>query len=172
MTARVQSTTVSPEPGHAASITSLLRFMEKHEAVHGPQHGEAARPQFFLSGTGEHDRVEINEQLYGVLKQAVEALSRGQSVSIAASDQQITTQQAGEMLGISRPTVVQLIEAGDLPAHVPGAVRRKLLLSDVLAYRDKIHARRTAFIAESAKEFGDLDPDEMKDLLQEARKAS
>lgn len=171
MTGPAQSTTVSPEPGHAASTASLLRFMKDHEAVHGPQHGESVRPQFFLSGTGEHDRVEINEQLYGVLKQAVEALNRGQSVSIAASDQQITTQQAGEILGISRPTVVQLIEAGELPAHVPGTVRRKLLLSDVLAYRDRIYARRTAFITESAKEFGDLDPDEMSELLGEARKA-
>lgn len=170
MTARVQNAPVSPDPGHAASIASLLRFMEEREAAHGPQHGEAVRPQFFLSSSGEHDRVEINEQLYGVLKQAVEALNRGQSVSIAASDQQITTQQAGEILGISRPTVVQLIETGELPAHVPGAVRRKLLLSDVLAYRDKIHARRTAFIAESAEEFGDLDQEDAKDLLREAKK--
>lgn len=169
MTARVQNAPVSPDPGHAASVASLLRFMEEHEAAHGPQHGEAARPQFFLSGSGEDDRVEINEQLYGVLKQAVEALNRGQSVRIAASDQQVTTQQAGEILGISRPTVVQLIETGELPAHVPGAVRRKLLLSDVLAYRDKIRARRTAFIAESAEEFGDLAQDEVKGLLQEAK---
>ncbi|MFJ2535719.1 excisionase family DNA-binding protein [Microbacterium maritypicum] len=140
--------------------------MEAHEA----HRGGAPEPSFFLSGAGEHDRVELSEQLYTVLRQTAAALSQGQSVSISARDQELTTQQAGEILGISRPTVVQLIESGELPAHVPGTVRRKLYLSDVLSYRDEIQSRRNAFITESSARYGDADVDDISELLAEARK--
>jgi excisionase family DNA binding protein len=165
--ARAQDVTVSPVPEQAESFATVLSFMEAHEA----KRGAAPAAGFFLSGAGEHDRVELNEQLYDVLKQAVEALNRGQSVSLSARDREITTQQAGEILGISRPTVVQLIESGEIPAHVPGAVRRKLFLSDVLAYRDEIQGRRNTFIAESSARYGDVDLEDVDALLAEARKA-
>ncbi|WP_244093604.1 MULTISPECIES: excisionase family DNA-binding protein [unclassified Microbacterium] len=164
---RAQDVTVSPAPEQAENIATLLSFMEAHEA----KRGTVPAAGFFLSGAGEHDRVELNEQLYDVLKQAVEALSRGQSVSLSARDQEITTQQAGEILGISRPTVVHLIESGEIPAHVPGTVRRKLYLSDVLTYRDEIRARRNAFIAESSARYGDADLEDVDALVAEAREA-
>ena len=47
-------------------------------------------------------------------------------------DQEISTQQAAEILGLSRPTVVRLIDEGKLDAHVPGTVRRKLRLAQEL----------------------------------------
>ena len=40
---------------------------------------------------------------------------------------------AAEILGLSRPTVVRLIEDGELHAHVPGAIRRKLRLAECLS---------------------------------------
>ena len=163
---RAQDTTVSPAPEQADQIATLISFMEAHEA----HRGGAPEPSFFLSGAGEHDRVELSEQLYTVLRQTAAALSQGQSVSISARDQELTTQQAGEILGISRPTVVQLIESGELPAHVPGTVRRKLYLSDVLSYRDEIQSRRNAFITESSARYGDADVDDISELLAEARK--
>lgn len=163
---RAQDTTVSPAPEQADQIATLISFMEAHEA----HRGGTPEPSFFLSGAGEHDRVELSEQLYTVLRQTAAALSQGQSVSISARDQELTTQQAGEILGISRPTVVQLIESGELPAHVPGTVRRKLYLSDVLSYRDEIQSRRNAFITESSARYGDADVDDISELLTEARK--
>lgn len=169
--ARVQDTTVTPESQDLGSIDEIRRFMEAHEAHVGPRHGEIPAPVFYLSGAGAQDRVELNESLYNVLKQAVEALHRGQSVTIAARDQELTTQQAAEILGISRPTVVGLIDAGELPAHVPGASRRKLFLSDVMAYRDEIQNRRNVFISSSLDRYSDVDPAELSELVAKARKA-
>ena len=165
--ARPHETTVSPVPEQAEQIATLISFMEAHDA----RRGGAPEPSFFLSGAGEGDRVELSEQLYTVLKQAADALSHGQSVSISARDEELTTQQAAEILGISRPTVVQLIESGELPAHVPGTVKRRLYLSDVLAYRDEIQARRNAFIAASSARFSGGDVDDASALLADARKA-
>lgn len=156
---------VSPAPADAGELAKVLSFIEAHEA----RHGASPEPVFYLSGSGEHDRVELTEQLHEILKRVVHALSHGQSISILTRDQEISTQQAAEILGLSRPTVVRLIEDGELHAHVPGTVRRKLRLADVLAYREELRARRNRFITESSAEFENADDDEVAGLLAEAR---
>ncbi|MCI4674593.1 helix-turn-helix domain-containing protein [Candidatus Mycolicibacterium alkanivorans] len=161
---------VSPVPADADGLANVLSFIQAHEA----RPGTSPEPAFFLSGAGEHDRVELTEQLHEILKRVVHALSHGQSVSILTRDQEISTQQAAELLGLSRPTVVRLIADGELHAHVPGAVRRKLRLADVLAYREELRARRNRFITESSAEFADADADadadEVTELLAEAKR--
>lgn len=156
---------VSPIATEADDLAKVLSFIEAHEARHG-----ALEPTFFLSGSGEHDRVELTEQVHEILKRVVQALSHGQSISILTRDQEISTQQAAEILGLSRPTVVRLIEDGELPAHVPGSVRRKLRLIDVLAYREELRARRNQFITESSAEFDDLSDAEVAEALAEAQR--
>jgi excisionase family DNA binding protein len=162
---------VSAAPTDADDLAKVRSFIEAHEA----RYGSSPAPVFFLSGSGEHDRVELTEQLHAILKQVVQALSHGQSISILTRDQEISTQQAAEILGLSRPTVVKLIEAGELSAHVPGAVRRKLRLADVLAYREELRTRRNRFITESSAEYdsvdaGEVDAREVAELLQQARR--
>lgn len=157
---------VSPAPIDAEGLAKVLSFIEAHEE----RHGTSPEPAFFLTGAGEHDRVELTEQLHAILKQVVQAMSHGQSISILTRDQEITTQQAAEILGLSRPTVVRLIDEGELQAHVPGAVRRKLRLADVLAYREELRARRNRFITESSAEYDDVDADDVAALLEEARR--
>lgn len=157
---------VTPAPTDTEELAKVLSFIEGHET----RHGSSPEPAFFLSGSGEHDRVELTEQLHSILKQVVQALSQGQSISILTRDQEISTQQAAEILGLSRPTVVKLIEDGELSAHVPGAVRRKLRLADVLAYREELRARRNRFITESSAEYDEADADEVAGLLEQARR--
>lgn len=156
---------VSPASADAEELAKVLSFIEAHEARHG-----ALEPAFYLAGAGEHDRVELTEQLYEILKRVVNALSRGQSISILTRDQEVSTQQAAEILGLSRPTIVRLVEDGELHAHVPGAVRRKLRLADVLAYRAELRDRRNRFITESSAEFEDFDDDEVAEALAAARR--
>lgn len=158
---------VSPTPADADELAQVLSFIEAHEV----RRGKVPAAAFYLSGVEEHDRVELTGQVHAILKQVVAALSKGQSISILTRDQEITTQQAAEILGVSRPTVVRLIEDGELPAHVPGAERRKLLLADVLAYREQLRARRNRFITESSAAYDDAEPDDVAALLAEARKA-
>jgi len=162
----VSAQIVNPVPTDVNGLADVLSFIEAHEARHGNSH----EPAFFLSGASEHDRVELTEQLHGVLKRVAHALSHGQSITILTCDQEISTQQAAKILGLSRPTVVRLIEDGELDAYVPGAVRRKLRLADVLAYRDELRARRNRFITESSAEFADVDADEVAELVAEAKR--
>ena len=162
----VGTTVVHPIQSDADELAKVLRFLEAQKV----RHDAVPAPSFFLSGAQEHDRVELTAQVHALLEQVVQALSNGQSISILTRDQEISTQQAADILGLSRPTVVRLINDGDLTAHIPGSVRRKLLLADVLAYREELRARRNQFITESSAAY-DQDEEGTAALLADARKA-
>jgi excisionase family DNA binding protein len=72
----------------------------------------------------------------------LEQLAAGNAVHLVPADAELTTQQAADLLGISRTYVVRLIDDGKLPAHMVGTHRR-LRAADVLAYR----ARRSERLA-------------------------
>lgn len=165
---------VMPAPEERERTARVARFLDAHlshlTAARTPLPAPAPTPDFYLSGPDERDRVELTEPLFRILKDVAEALSQGQSVSVVARDKEISTQQAADLLGISRPTVVKLIEQGDLLATIPGKQRRKLRLADVLAYRDLLYHARSNFIAESSQAYDDVDPDEAAALVAAARK--
>ena len=100
--------------------------------------------------------VTIPSQALDVLLGTLEALAKGQDVFLLSQAEEITTQQAANILNVSRPFVVGLIEKGELPARKVGTHRR-LRLSDVMAYKQRDDlARRAAFQAylEEAHELG------------------
>src|SRR5688572_10890124 len=82
-----------------------------------------------LLGSGK--RIELPPSLFEVLCQAAEVLLAGGAVSIMSTEAMLTTQQAADYLGISRPHFVRnVLEKGEIPFErddVPGAHRRILL---------------------------------------------
>lgn len=75
-------------------------------------------------------------------------------------------------MGLSRPTVVRLVDEGLIPALVPGKVRRKLKLADVLAFQATLHARRHRFITEISDAYHDeIGPADLDSLVGAARKS-
>lgn len=75
---------------------------------------------------------ETAEAVLGLLR----VLGEGNVVNIEALPDVLTTGQAADLLGVSRPTVVALIESGKLRATRTGSHRR-LQLSDVLAFCER-----------------------------------
>lgn len=95
----------------------------------------AEAPSTTLTGpSGEH--LVLPPEVFEVLRDVVTAMAQGQAVTIAPVHQRLTTQEAADLLGISRPTFVKLLEDGEMPYEQPGRHRR-VLLSDVLAYRQR-----------------------------------
>lgn len=85
----------------------------------------------------------LPREVVEVLRDIVEAMSRGQAVTIAPVHSRLTTQEAADLLGVSRPTLVKLLEDGDIPFERPGRHRR-VRLADLLAYRDRASKERRA----------------------------
>ncbi len=101
--------------------------------------------------------LQLPEPVAGALRDVVSTLARGQAIAIIARDTTLTTQAAAELLGISRPTLIRLLEAGEIPYDQPGRHRR-LQLTSLLAYQDRIrHRRRDALNAMAADSADDDD---------------
>ena len=60
---------------------------------------------------------------------------------ITTVPEELTTGQAADMLGVSRPTVVALIDRGEIPGRRVGT-RRRVQAADVLAYRQSVTSTR------------------------------
>jgi excisionase family DNA binding protein len=69
-----------------------------------------------------------------LLMDILEQTAAGNAVALVPVEAEVTTQQAADLLNVSRPFVVRLVENGTLPAHKVGKHRR-LSLRDVLAYK-------------------------------------
>jgi len=68
-------------------------------------------------------------------------MAEGRTVSVASSDEELTTREAAELLNVSRPHLVKLLEEGEIPFHKVGTHRR-VYREDVLEY--KAHRREEA----------------------------
>ena len=73
------------------------------------------------------------------LLRVLQAMGQGRAVAVTLVENELSTQQAAEILNVSRPYVAKLVDEGALPARKVGPHRR-LLLSDVLDHQKKMHA--------------------------------
>lgn len=95
-------------------------------------------------------------EVYDALSRTVQALRSGRAVTIAVHGTELTTQEAADMLGVSRPTLVKLLDAGRIPYTQPGRHRR-VQLADVIAYRRRRSDERgegLAAVVEFSEELG------------------
>lgn len=86
--------------------------------------------------------VRLPAAIYDALVQVIDAMLAGRAITLAPIAQRLTTQEAADLLGLSRPTVVKLLESGEIPFERPGRHRRVRLI-DVLEYRDRRVAQRS-----------------------------
>ena len=82
-----------------------------------------------------------------LLLQMLKEMGAGHAVTLVPIEAEVTTQQAADLLNVSRPYVVGLVEKGVLPARMVGNQRR-LPLKKVLAYKAEEHARRLDALGE------------------------
>ena len=74
--------------------------------------------------------------VYEILRHALPLLMRGEQVSLLSVQTELTTQQAAEVLGVSRPFLIKRLDAGDLPFQKTGTHRR-IRLDDLLTYKQQ-----------------------------------
>jgi excisionase family DNA binding protein len=99
--------------------------------------------------------LDLPQPIAEALAEILEAAANGERALVLRSPEDLTTEQAAAVLGVSRPTIVRMIEAGKLPARMVGTHRR-LTLSDVLAHREGSARRRGEALDDMARQAEEL----------------
>ncbi|WP_407181085.1 DNA-binding protein [Bradyrhizobium sp. STM 3562] len=139
--------------------THVLQFVELSD-----QDRKAAKP---LGKLGKGDQVEVRvrrksggdkvvrlpPKAAALLEAALSRLLQGERVAVLTEDQELSPNDAAEILGVSRPLVVHRMDLGDLPFRYVGKHRRAKLM-DVLALKAKMDVQRQAMeaLAEDAED--------------------
>lgn len=159
-------TTLPPQDLEA--MLDVSRFLEQLEgpaALVGPD-GQA---------------VALPEEAFCVLADVVRAMRQGKGITVAPVDQLLTTQEAADFLGISRPTLVKKLEDGSIAFERPsGGRHRRVRLVDLLQYRDEQrteHRKALRELVSEAQRSGgydagtdDVDVEDIALSLKDARK--
>lgn len=85
--------------------------------------------------------IRVPARAMQLLLQALELTAQGHGVRLLAQHAEMSTGEAADALGVSRPHLVQLLERGEIPFHRVGSHRR-VRYGDVLAYRARLDAQR------------------------------
>jgi excisionase family DNA binding protein len=123
---------IAPAKRDVASVARLRRFMDE-------QHVSSHKRASLVSPDGA--QLEIPTSIYKVLVAAVAAMAQGNAVSIIPVHHELTTQQAADLLNVSRPHLVKLLGDGAIPFHKTGAHRR-IYFEDLMRFRDLRDAER------------------------------
>ena len=100
---------------------------------------------------GPDGKTEIlPNNLYSFLLRLLADLRAGHSVTILQSRHELTTVEAGKILGMSRQFLVKLLEKGEIPFHFVGTHRR-MYVRDVMTYKLKRDLMRRETLDELAK---------------------
>lgn len=99
--------------------------------------------------------VELPPTIYRALHFVVHHMARGDSISLMPMHSELTTQQAADLLNVSRPFLIKLLDAREIPYRRIGRHRRVKLV-DLLAYRERRDRETNAMLSEMAQEAEDL----------------
>lgn len=99
--------------------------------------------------------VRIPTSALRLLLDVLTEIGQGNAVSIIPIHAELTSQEAADVLNVSRPFLVQLLEKGYIPFHKIGTHRR-VRYKDVMAYKERIDAQRRKALDELAAQAQDL----------------
>lgn len=89
--------------------------------------------------TGEF--ITIPKKALTLLSAIIQNMAEGKTISIVPSNSEISTQQAADMLNVSRPHLIKLLGAKKIPFKKVGSHRR-ILLQDIMEYKEQLAKQR------------------------------
>lgn len=99
--------------------------------------------------------VDAPEQVYRLTREVLSIVAEGGAAAVISVDHDLTTQAAADILGVSRPHLIKVLERGDIPFYLVGRHRR-VAVDDLLAYKQQRDARRRGALDDLAAESQDL----------------
>ena len=91
--------------------------------------------------SGQEQPVELPAGAVDLLMHVLEAMAAGQGVTLIPESAELTTVQAADVLNVSRPFLIKLLDQKAIPHRKVGRHRR-IRMEDVMAYKDAIDRER------------------------------
>jgi len=99
---------------------------------------------------GNEEAIPIPASLFRMLMDILTNMAKGNAVTFVPLHAELTTKQAADLLNVSRPHVIQLIETNKLP-HRKVGTHRRILFSDLMAYKRQMYENRLKTLEELTK---------------------
>jgi excisionase family DNA binding protein len=119
---------ITPSEGEKDAITELVEHLRPWS-----QAERTARTRWRLVSPQDESR-QLPPSVMDGLSAVVVILSKHDGAAVLPLATDLTTQEAADLLGVSRPHLIRLLEQGELPYHLVGKHRR-IRAEDVIAYR-------------------------------------
>jgi excisionase family DNA binding protein len=101
-------------------------------------------------------KVTLSPALSGLLMELLRHIGRGDAVTLVPVHEMLTTQQAADILNVSRPFLISLLERGDISYTMTGRHRR-IKAEDLFAYKRERDGKRSKALSDLAE----LDAEDM-----------
>ena len=108
------------------------------------------------SDLGEEESIVIPSSAFDLLIEVLAHMAEGNAVTIVPLHAELTTQEAADILNVSRPYFVDLLETRKIPFRKIGT-RRRVRCEDVLSYKKEIDSQRTKVLEELTAQAQELD---------------
>ncbi len=141
-------------PSTALDLSDDALAMEAEDALRllrDLERGSVVR----LHPEGSERMVSIPAPVVDLLARILTLMANGDAVAVVPVRAEITTQQAADLINVSRPHLIKLLDRGEIPFRKVGTHRR-VSLSDVLEYRRRDQARRKAILDELTREVQEM----------------
>lgn len=109
----------------------------------------AREPVEMVGADGE--RLALSPRTQQLVRNIVESLAADQVIFVSAMKKDLTTQQAADLLNVSRPYLIKLLEEGTIPYSKVGTHRR-IQYDDLMAFRAVWYAERKRILDELTRE--------------------
>lgn len=139
-----------PTEEAAKQAANALRSLERLAPL-----GEAVKVRLVIEGADVKADALVPRAALELLLDALSELARGNAATIVPVYAELTTQEAADLLNVSRPFLVGLLKEGRIPYRKVGAHRR-IRAADLMRYRQEDDAERAALADELTREAQDL----------------
>jgi len=112
--------------------------------------GDADQTLRVVDDSGHQSEIILAPALSRLLLELLRHVGRGDAVTLVPVSQMLTTQQAADILNVSRPFFVSLLEKGDIPFETVGRHRR-VKAENLFAYKRSRDQRRSEALSELAQ---------------------
>lgn len=115
-------------------------------------------------GDANVERIPIPPNIFRTIIKMLIEMGNGNAVAVVPVSAELTTQQAADLLNVSRPHLIKLLNEAIIPYRMVGT-HRKLLAREVLNYREKtVMDRRKALtrMTEFDEEYGLIDDEHVE----------